>query len=124
MFGSSFCHHVYTPILKPDPEKKISWLLNDQITEIICTYFVHCIKIFRPGAVARSVECPIRLQAVRSRSSRLAHSFIIMYIFPSSTDSRRANCQLPKKEWTLYTGKFPSGGMPRKNVVKFRYDLG
>ena len=84
MFRSFFLSPCFHPFkyFQPDLEKRISWLLNDQFTEIICTYFVHCIKIFRPGAVARSVECPIRLQAVRSRSSRLAHSFIIMYIFP------------------------------------------
>ena len=40
-----------------------------------------------------------------------------MTALPSSTDSRRTSCQLLAKEWTLYTGKLPLGGLPRNNVV-------
>ena len=38
--------------------------------------------------------------------------------FPSSTDSRRASCQLLAKELALNTGKLPPGGLPKNNVVK------
>ena len=47
-------------------------------------------------------------------ASHPAHVF--MENIPSSADSRRASCQLPAKEWTLYTGKLPLGGLPRNNV--------
>ena len=36
--------------------------------------------------------------------------------FPSSTDSRRASCQLLTKEWALYTGK--PLGLPLNSEVK------
>ena len=36
---------------------------------------------------------------------------------PSSADSRRTSCQFLAKEWTLYTGKLPLGGLPRNNLV-------
>ena len=47
---------------------------------------------------------------------RIRHMFLWKNI-PSSADSRRASCQLLAKEWTLYTGKLPLGGLPRNNVV-------
>ena len=46
----------------------------------------------------------------------IRHMFLWENI-PSSADSRRASCQLLAKEWTLYTGKLPLGGLPRNNVV-------
>ena len=39
--------------------------------------------------------------------------------FPSSTNSRRASCQLLAKEWTLNTGKVPPRGLLRNSVVKY-----
>ena len=44
---------------------------------------------------------------------------ILLWIFfPSSTDSKRANCQLLAKEWTSNTGQLTAGGLPRKSVFK------
>ena len=37
-------------------------------------------------------------------------------INPSSTDSRRASCQLLEKEWALNIGKLTAGGLPRNSV--------
>ena len=39
-------------------------------------------------------------------------------IFSSSTDSRRASCQLLVKELALNTGKLPQGGLHRNSLVK------
>ena len=47
----------------------------------------------------------------------MAHSFDDKS-FPSSSDSRRASCQLLVKEWALNTGKLPGGVFPRNIVVK------
>ena len=52
------------------------------------------------------------------RSSVASHpAHVFMENIPSSADSRRASCQLLAKEWTLYTGKVPLGGLSRNNVV-------
>ena len=52
------------------------------------------------------------------RSSVASHpAYVFMENIPSSTDSRRASCQLLAKEWTLYTCKLLLGGLPRNNVV-------
>ena len=37
--------------------------------------------------------------------------------FPSSTDSRRASCQLLVKEWALNIGKLPTLGLLRNSVL-------
>ena len=52
----------------------------------------------------------------KSMWPRIRHMLLWKNI-PSSTDSKRASCQLSAKEWTLYTGKLPLGGLPRNNVV-------
>ena len=47
---------------------------------------------------------------------RIRHMFYGK-IFPLPLILKRACCQLLATEWTLYTGKLPLGGLPRKNVV-------
>ena len=52
----------------------------------------------------------------------IRHMFLWKNI-SSSADSKRAYCQLLAKELTLYTGKLPLGGLPRKNVVLKDYPV-
>ena len=54
------------------------------------------ISIIGPGAEARSAACPLRKQRSRDRPLCTAHS--VMEKNPSSTDSKRASCQLLVKE--------------------------
>ena len=56
----------------------------------------------------------------RSRDQPACHWHILSWhVFHSSTDSRRASCQLLAKEWALNTGKLPPGGfrLARRNIV-------
>ena len=64
------------------------------------------VQYFRiiPGAVARSVACPLCKQQEK--------------LFHSSADSRRASCGLLAKEWAFNTFQLPLGCLPRNSVVK------
>ena len=61
------------------------------------------------------VACPLNIQEAR-RSTLVSEVFCGDFV-PSSSDSRRASCQLLSKEWALDTGKLPLGGLLRKSVV-------
>ena len=72
--------------------------------------------LFSTGMVVQLVACPL----CKQRSEIDPH---VLHILswkkkPSSTDLRRASCQLLGKEWALNTGKLPPGGLPRNSVVK------
>ena len=65
-----------------------------------------------------SVGSASALQAAVRLSILASGTFFRGNFFPSSTDSRRASCQLLAKEWVLNTGKVPPEGLPRNSVVK------
>ena len=63
------------------------------------------------------MACLLRMQ-VDLRLTLKSGTFFHGEIFPSYADSRRANCQLLEKGWTLNIGKLPPGGLPRNSLVK------
>ena len=69
-----------------------------------------------PGAVARSVACPLRKRAA-PKPTLASGTFFSGKTIPSSADSRRASCQLLVQNWALNASKLPSGGLPWNSVV-------
>ena len=87
---------------------------NPMLFVLLGSNTFHCMCLFVCSFPFMIYHQSIRYAIGRKTDPRI---WQIILFFPSSADSRRASCQLLAKELAQNTGKLPSGGLPKNNVL-------